>query len=180
MLVHAAGDKRRHVMLGAARSGNPKAAAPDIEQLAALRDALSTMKDAYWSEQVDIQRQIAMAWVTFAEGDKQRGIEMLRAAAAAEDATDKSAVSPGPLAPARELLGYMLLEADRPADALVEFEATIKKEPNRFRGIYGGARAAEAAGQRARAIALYQQLLQVASDSDTDRPELQHARRFVQ
>jgi hypothetical protein len=166
--------------IGAARSGNPKAAAPDIEQLAALRDALSTMKDAYWSEQVDIQRQIAMAWVTFAEGDKQRGIEMLRAAAAAEDATDKSAVSPGPLAPARELLGYMLLEADRPADALVEFEATIKKEPNRFRGIYGGARAAEAAGQRARAIALYQQLLQVASDSDTDRPELQHARRFVQ
>ena len=107
------------------------------------------------------------------------GIDQLRAAAAAEDATDKSAVSPGPLAPARELLGYMLLDADRPADALVEFEATIKKEPNRFRGIYGGARAAEAAGQRARAIALYKQLLQVASEPDTDRPELQHARNFV-
>ena len=166
--------------LGAARSGNPKAAAADIEQLAALRDTLKTMQDAYWAEQVDIQRQIAIAWITFAEGDKARGIELLRAAAAAEDATDKSAVSPGPLAPARELLGYMLLEAERPADALVEFEATIKKEPNRFRGLYGGARAAEAAGQRARAIALYKQLLQVASDPDTNRPELQHARSVVQ
>ena len=165
--------------IGAARSGNPKAAAADIEQLAALRDALKTMQDAYWTEQVDIQRQIAIAWVTFAEGDKARGIDLLRAAAAAEDATDKSAVSPGPLAPARELLGYMLLEADRPADALVEFEATIKKEPNRFRGIYGGARAAEAAGQRARAITLYKQLLQVASEPSANRPELQHARTIL-
>ena len=165
--------------LGAARSGDPKAAAADIERLAALRDALKTMQDAYWAEQVDIQRQIAIAWVAFAEGDKTRGIELLRAAAAAEDATDKSAVSPGPLAPARELLGYMLFEAGRPADALVEFEATIKKEPNRFRGLYGGARAAEAAGQRARAAALYTQLLQVASDADTSRSELQHARNFV-
>jgi tetratricopeptide (TPR) repeat protein len=166
--------------IGAARSGNPKAAAADVERLAALRDTLKTMQDAYWAEQVDIQRQIATAWMTFAEGDKARGIELLRAAAVAEDATDKSAVSPGPLAPARELLGYMLLEADRPAEALVEFEATIKKEPNRFRGLYGGARAAEAAGQRARAIALYKQLLQVASEPDTNRAELQHARTVVQ
>jgi len=165
--------------IGAARSGQPAAAAADIERLAALRDALKAMSDAYWAEQVDIQRQIAIAWVTFAGGDKARGLELLRAAAVAEDATDKSAVSPGPLAPARELLGYMLLEAERPADALIEFEATIKKEPNRFRGLYGGARAAEAAGQRARAITLYKQLLQVASEPDSNRPELQHARAVL-
>jgi hypothetical protein len=164
--------------LGAARSGNPKAAAADIEQLAALGDALKKMQDAYWAEQVDIQRQIASAWVTFAEGDRTQGIEQLRAAAQAEDATDKSAVSPGPLAPARELLGYMLLEASRPAEALVEFEATTKKEPNRFRGLYGAARAAEAAGQRATAVTFYKQLLQVASEPDTNRPELEHARNF--
>ena len=136
------------------------------------------MGDAYWAEQVDIQRQVALAWVTFAGPDKARGIEQLRVAAAIEDGTDKSAVSPGPLAPARELLGYMLLEAGRPSEALTEFEATIKKEPNRFRGLYGAARAAEAAGQRARAIALYKQLLQVASEPDTNRPELEHARNF--
>ena len=165
--------------IGAARSGSPRNAAADIDRLAALRDTLKGMSDAYWAEQVDIQRQIATAWVTFAEGDRARGIELLRAAAAAEDATDKSAVSPGPLAPARELLGYMLLDAGRPADALAEFEATIKKEPNRFRGLYGGARAAEAAGQRARATALYTQLMQVASEPDDNRPELQHARSFL-
>jgi hypothetical protein len=107
----------------------------DIERLAALRDTLQSMQDAYWTEQVEIQRRIAVAWVAFAEGDKDGGIDQLRAAAAAEDQTDKSAVSPGPLAPARELLGYMLLEAKRPGEALVEFEATIKKEPNRFRGL---------------------------------------------
>jgi hypothetical protein len=165
--------------VGAARAGNPKAALADIERLTALRDALTTMKDAYWSEQVDIQRQIAIAWVTFAEGDRARGIDLLRAAADAEDATDKSAISPGPLAPARELLGYMLLEVNRPADALVEFEATIKKEPNRFRGLYGGARAAEAAGNKVRAIALYKQLLAVAGDGAASRAELQHARNFI-
>ena len=165
--------------IGAARSGHPDAAAADIEQLAALRDALKAMNDAYWAEQVDIERQIAIAWVAFAQGDKARGIDLLRAAAAAEDATDKAAISPGPLAPARELLGYMLLEADRAADALIEFDATMKKEPNRFRGLFGGARAAEAAGQRARAIALYTQLLQVASEPDTNRPELQHARDVI-
>jgi hypothetical protein len=165
--------------VGAARSGNPAAAASDIERLAALRDSLKTMQDAYWAEQVDIQRQIATAWVTFAAGDETRGIELLRAAATAEDATDKSAVSPGPLAPARELLGYMLLEAGRAKEALVEFEATIKKEPNRFRGLYGGARAAETAGNSTRARALYKQLLQVASEPDTERAELQHARQFL-
>ncbi len=165
--------------LGAARSGNPRAAAADIERLAALRDTLKMMQDADWAEQVDIQRQIAIAWTTFAEGDRARGIELLRAAALAEDGTDKSAVSPGPLAPARELLGYMLLEAGRPAEALVEFEATTKKEPNRFRGLYGAGRAAEAAGDRQKAVTFYKQLLQVASEPDTNRPELQHARNFI-
>ncbi|HEX2494841.1 MAG TPA: hypothetical protein VHK24_13805 [Steroidobacter sp.] len=165
--------------VGAARSGNPKTAASDIERLAALRDTLKSMQDAYWTEQVEIQRRIAAAWVAFAEGNKDGAIVQLREAAAAEDQTDKSAVSPGPLAPARELLGYMLLEAGRASEALVEFEATSKKEPNRFRGLYGAARAAEAAGNRARAMALYKQLLQVANEPDTDRRELQHARKFV-
>jgi tetratricopeptide (TPR) repeat protein len=165
--------------IGAARAGNPKAAAADIERLAALRDTLKSMEDTYWTEQVEIQRRIATSWVAFADGDKDGAIVQLREAAAAEDQTDKSAVSPGPLAPARELLGYMLLESGRTAEALVEFEATIKKEPNRFRGLYGAARAAEAAGSRTRAMALYQQLLEVAREPDTDRPELQHARSFI-
>jgi len=165
--------------IGAARSGNPAAAKADIEKLTALRDKLTEMKDAYWSEQVDIQRRVATAWVAFAEGRRDEAIQMLRAAADTEDATDKSAVTPGPLAPARELLGFMLLEANRPQDALAAFEATTKKEPNRFRGAYGAARAAAAAGDRATATAYYKRVLEIAKDADTERPELAEARTFV-
>jgi tetratricopeptide (TPR) repeat protein len=100
-------------------------------------------------------------------------------AADAEDATDKSAVSPGPLAPARELLGYMLLDAGRHAEALVAFEATTKKEPNRFRGAYGAARAAELSGDRAKATNYYKQLLEIAKDADAERAELVAAKNFV-
>ena len=166
--------------LGAARGGNPKAALADIERLAALRDTLNAMPDAYWAEQVDIQRRVALAWVAFAEGRREAAIADLRAAADAEDATDKSAVSPGPLAPARELLGFMLLDAGRPADALAAFEASLTKDPNRFRGLYGAGRAAEAAGDRAKAAGFYKQLLELAAETrDSPRAELQHARKFT-
>ncbi len=165
--------------IGAARSGNPAAATADIDRLAALGDKLRDAKDAYWTEQVDIQRRVALAWQTFAGGRKDEAIAQLGAAADAEDATDKSAISPGPLAPARELFGYMLLEAGKPREALAAFEATMKKEPNRFRGLYGGASAAAAAGDRARATAYYKRLLEVAKESDTERPELQQAKKFL-
>jgi hypothetical protein len=165
--------------LGAARSGNPAAAAADIERLAALRDKLKSMQEAYWTEQVDIQRRVALAWVAFAEGRKEDGLQQMKQAADAEDATDKSAVSPGPLAPARELLGFMFLEADRPELALMAFEATMKKEPNRFRGIYGAARAADAAGNRGKAKQYYAQLRELAKETDSDRPEVAQARKFL-
>ncbi len=78
-------------------------------------------------------------------------LTMMRATATREDATEKNAVTPGPLAPARELLGDMLLQMKKPAEALVEYQATMKKEPNRFRGVYGAAKAASLAGDRAAA-----------------------------
>jgi len=165
--------------IGAARSGNPGAATADIERLAELRDKLREAKDTYWTEQVDIQRRVALAWQAFAQGRKDEGLAQMSAAADAEDATDKSAISPGPLAPARELFGYMLLEAGKPKDALVAFEATMKKEPNRFRGLYGGASAAAAAGDRAKAMAYYKRLLEVAKASDTERAELQQAKKYL-
>jgi hypothetical protein len=165
--------------IGAARSGNPAAATADIERLAALRDKEKELKDAYWTEQIEIQRQVALAWQTFAAGRKDEGLAQLSAAADAEDLTDKSAVSPGPLAPARELYGDMLLEAGKSKEALVAFEVTMKKEPNRFRGLLGGARAAERAGDRKKAAAYYAKLLDVAKDADTERPELQQAKKYA-
>ena len=164
--------------IGAARSGKPDAATPDIARLGELRDKLQSMADAYWAEQVDIQRRVALAWQSFAAGRRDEGLTQLRAAADAEDATDKAAVTPGPLAPARELLGEMLLEAGRGREALAAFEATLKKEPNRFRGAYGAARAAEAAGDRGKAKTYYNQLLQIAREADTARPELVTARNY--
>jgi tetratricopeptide (TPR) repeat protein len=165
--------------LGAARSGNPAAAKPDLDQLEVMRGRLVEQKDPYWAEQVDIQRRVAGAWVALAEGRKDEALTMLRAAADAEDATDKATVTPGPLAPARELLGEMLLENGNAKEALVAFESTMKKEPGRFRGAYGAGRAAEAAGDRANAKRFYKTLLAIAQSADTERPEIQHARKFI-
>ncbi|HUE88509.1 MAG TPA: hypothetical protein VMO26_20725 [Vicinamibacterales bacterium] len=165
--------------VGASRSGNPAAASADIARLAELRDKLQSMQDAYWAEQVDIQRRVAQAWQTFAQGQRDQGVKELMAAADAEDQTDKSAISPGPLAPARELLGYMLLDAGRHREALQAFEATTKKEPNRFRGTYGAARAAELAGDRTKATMYYKQLLELGKDADAERSEVTKAKEFL-
>ena len=164
--------------LGAARSGNPAAARKDVEKLAALGDALQKANDAYWSGQVDIQRRIAAAWVAQAEKREKDALGALREAADLEDATDKSAVSPGPLKPARELLGEMLMDLKRPADALKEFESTMKKEPNRFASLLGGARAAQAAGDRQKARSYYARLVEICKRGDKPgRPELQEAQK---
>jgi len=165
--------------IGAARGGRPEAATPDIARLAELRDRLQAMTDAYWAEQVDIQRRVALAWQSFAAGRTMEGLAEMAAAADAEDATDKASVTPGPLAPARELYGDMLLAAGRAREAVATFEATMKKEPGRFRGAYGAARAAEVAGDRAKARLYYSQLLETAREADTQRPELQAARKFA-
>ena len=166
--------------LGAARSGRPDAARADMAQLVALHSKLTGMNDAYWAEQVDIQRQVSAAWLTFAEGRQAEALSALRKAADAEDATDKSAISPGPLAPARELLGEMLLAMDRPADALGELEAVMQKEPNRFRATVHAARAASRAGDDAKARTYYAALVEIGETGDTPgRPELEEARAFM-
>jgi len=163
--------------LGAARSGNPAAASKDVDKLAALSAALEAKNEGYWAGQVDIQRRVAAAWVAFAEGRQDDGLAMLREAAAMEDATEKSAVTPGPITPAREQLGEMLLEAKRPADALEAFEQTMKEEPNRFRGLHGAAMAAEAAGDAPKSRTYYARLVEMCRNADTPvRPELQAAR----
>jgi len=164
--------------IGAARAGKPADAAPDIARLAAIRDRELELKDGYWAEQVDIQRKVAEAWVAYASGRQGEGIKLLAAAADVEDLTDKSAVTPGPLAPARELYGFMLLESGRAKDALAAFEAVTKKEPNRFLALYGAGKAAEAAKQPAKAKSYFARLVQICTDAAADRPELVYARKM--
>ena len=165
--------------VGAARAGKPAEAAADIARLAAIRDRELELKDAYWAEQVDIQRRVAEAWVAHASGQKDEGLKLLAAAADAEDLTDKSAVTPGPLAPARELYGYMLLDAGRAKDALAAFEKVTKKEPNRFLALYGAGKAAEAARQPAKAKGYYRQIVAICKEAAADRPELVYARKMA-
>ena len=164
--------------LGSARGGNPEAAVQDVDTLSTIADGLRKANDAYWSEQVDIQRRVAAAWISYARGRQEEALAMLREAADREDATEKSAVTPGPIKPARELLGEMLLEAGRPAEALKEFELTTTKEPNRFRGVYGAARAAAGAGDSRKARMYSARLIEICARADKPgRAELQEARK---
>jgi hypothetical protein len=165
--------------LGAARSGNPEAAKADIAKLGELRDKLRDAKDAYWSGQVDIEAQIASAWVLYAEGKRDDALAAMSAAADAEDKTEKHPVTPGVPKPARELYGVMLLESGRPAEALVAFEATIKKEPNRLGAYLGAAEAAEKAGDNAKAQEYYKKVVGIAADADKSRTAVADARAFL-
>ncbi|MEA2877097.1 MAG: hypothetical protein QOF14_2293 [Hyphomicrobiales bacterium] len=164
--------------VGAARSGKPEAAKADIQKLAELRDKLREAKDNYWAEIVDIQRQVAAAWLLHAEGKYDEALTAMSAAADAEDKTEKHVITPGPMAPARELYGFMLLDRGKPAEALAAFEATKLKEPNRFHGYAGAAQAAEKLGDKAKAKDNYQKLVAMVSDGG-DRPEVRAARQYL-
>ena len=152
--------------LGAARSGDPEAAKADIARLAELRDKLRQANDTYWADQVDIQWKVATAWTLHAEGKRAEALKMMRDAADAEDRTEKGTVTPGPLAPARELLGAMLLEDGDAAEALAAFEATLGKEPGRRRATAGAATAAEKAGDTAKARAYHAKILELTRGAD--------------
>jgi tetratricopeptide (TPR) repeat protein len=165
--------------LGAARAGDTEAAKADVAKLAELRDKLREAKNGYWANQVDIQYQVASAWLLQQQGKSDDALNAMRAAADAEDKTEKAPVTPGPLAPARELLGALLLERGDAADALTAFEATLKKEPHRFNATAGAAAAAEKLGDKVKATTYYEQLVALADGSDADRPALAIARQYL-
>ncbi len=167
--------------LGAARAGDTAKAVAAVAALEQIRDELGAAHEAYWTEQVEIQRRGVNAWLALAEEQSQEALGEMTAAAEREDATEKNAITPGPLAPARELLGDMLLQLDQPEVALAAYQATLKKEPNRFRSLYGAAEAARLAGDSKTAAQYYAQLAKVCEKGDKPgRPELVTARRQAQ
>jgi tetratricopeptide (TPR) repeat protein len=166
--------------IGAARSGNAPAAKSDASKLAELSEKLRAARDAYWAEQVDIQRQVAEAWILFAEGKSDDALKAMRDAADAEDRTDKHVVTPGPILPAREIYGAMLLLQSRTSDALAAFETTLRKEPNRLGAMLGAGKAAEGMADKERALQHYRAALALANDAPPNgRVELIDARKFV-
>jgi tetratricopeptide (TPR) repeat protein len=166
--------------IGAARSGDTAGARRDVDELTRIKQALTEVKGDYdWAKQVEIERQVASAWLEFAEGRNEESLRMLRAAADLDDATDKHPVTPGALLPVREQLGELLLELKQPAAALQEFEVSFRSTPNRFNGLYGAARAAGLSGNTKSAHLYYTKLLTLARDAETTRPEIEEAKQYV-
>jgi hypothetical protein len=100
-------------------------------------------------------------------------------AADREDGTQKHPVTPGPVLPARELEGDLLLVVRKPAEAAKAYAATLALSPNRARSLFGLARAAVLTGDTATALATYQQFLNLMAKADGGRPEIAIARRVV-
>ena len=166
--------------VGAARSGDLASARKDAEQLETLHTALLAAKNGYWATEVEVQQMTAAAWIDLGDGRPEPALKSMRAAADLEDRSEKHIVTPARIVPARELLGEMLLELKQPERALKEFEASQQREPNRFRGYLGAARAAEMMGDRSKAAAYYGRLVALAKAADTERPELVRARTLAQ
>ena len=154
--------------IGAAHLGDVATARASADAVVVLRAGLVAANEEYWAEQLAIEETGARAWIAFAEHRNDDALRLMREACVREDATEKGAITPGPLAPARELLADMLLALGRPADALVEYRQTLTREPNRYRSLDGARRAAGAAGDGA-AAGQYAALLRALTSGS--RPE---------
>ena len=165
--------------LGYAHLRDAASAKGEEAALAKLRDELAGQKNVYWSNQTEVQRLAVGAWIAFAQGEREQALSTMRASADLEDSMEKHIVTPSPVVPARELLGEMLLELARPAEALAAFEASAAREPNRLRGLFGAARAAELSGDREKAKMNYAKLVKLTEKSDDARSELKHARAYL-
>ena len=167
--------------LGAARSGDTARAEAEIAELERLRLVLEERDDDYWAVQVLIQRKLASAWLLHVEGSHEDAVTLLRSAANLEDETEKSAITPGPLVPARELRGEMLVELGRTDEALVEFETALEKGAHRFRSLHGAARAAEQSGELEKARHFYGEAVRLCGGGDGPvRAEVRQARAFLE
>lgn len=166
--------------LGAGQLGQAQAARESVAALKQIRERLLKAGENYWAQQVEIQELAVGAWAALAEGKKEEALRQMKSAAGLEDGTEKSAVTPGPLAPARELLGEMLLEMKEPALALEQFEATLTKEPGRLRALYGAGRAAQLSGRREASQKYFGELLKVCGHADKPgRAEILEAQRAI-
>jgi hypothetical protein len=165
--------------LGAARTGDQSGAEREIARLQALEDKLIASKDKYWADQVEVQRLAAAGMAARAQGDDAEAIRQTRAAADLEGGMDKHPVTPAAILPARELLADLLLELDRPTEALAEYERSLAAEPKRFRSLYGAARASQRLEAPAKAQEYYALLVAQCDNADTERPELAEAKAFL-
>lgn len=168
--------------VGAARTGQKEKARVALARIEEVHAGLvkSPIPGPYdWTGQVESMRLAASAWLAYADGKKDEALASARSAADLEDKTGKHPVTPGSVLPARELLADMLMEMKQPAEAMVEYEKSLKETPNRWNGLYGAARAAELSGNPEKARTLYAKLLENLGDRRPDREDVQQARAYL-
>lgn len=166
-------------LLGSANIGDIGSAKEELEILNQIHDTLSSWKDIYSANQVEIQIKTGEAWILFKEGKKNEAMKMMLDATELEDKTGKNPVTPGEVLPARELLADMLLQSNRPAEAFKAYEEDLKKHPNRFNSLYGAALASERSNNKDKAAHYYKQLMTLVNDLQSQRPELEIAKKYL-
>jgi tetratricopeptide (TPR) repeat protein len=150
-----------------------------LNRLNQLHAALQKEKDWYKVKEIEIQIKTGEAWIQFASANKDSALYTMRLAANMEDSIDKHPVTPGEVLPARELLGDMLLQLKQTGEALTAYETVLKKSPNRFNSLYNAGVASEKLGDNPKTVFYFKQLLAVADNINSDRPELTEARSFL-
>jgi tetratricopeptide (TPR) repeat protein len=165
--------------LGMARSGDLAGAKREIEAMQALRNTLQKSDQSYWADRSEEQMLAVSAWIALAEGARDQALKFMRAAADGEDGSVKNVSMENRLYPMRELLADLLLEMGQAAPALREYQAALRLTPNRYRGLYGAAKAAEAAGDRRIAADYFAKLVVLSKNADTVRPELAGAKAYL-
>jgi tetratricopeptide (TPR) repeat protein len=165
--------------LGMARTGNLAGAREEIKAMLALKNALQQSGQSYWADRTQEQILAVSAWVALAEGARDPAVEQMRRAADGEDSSVKHVAMENRLYPMRELLADLLLSLKQPGPALAEFEVALKQNPNRWRGLYGAAQAAEASGDREKAADYYAKLIALSKNGDGRRLELERAKAYL-
>ena len=166
--------------IGGGRSGDPEIAKLSFEKLEELQNALGDSRaNRYWIEQIEVQKTVVKAWQMYGEKDLEKAKEIMFLAAELEDATEKSPVTPGELLPVREMLGDLLLEMDKPNEALLQYELSLEGSPNRFNSLYGAGKCAELIGDKDKAMDYFKRIINNSGDSDMNRDRLVYASDFI-
>ena len=166
--------------IGAGRNSQPEIALQSFEKLDELQNTFKkTEANKYWIKQIEIQKTIVKAWQLFASKDMEKSLETLILAANLEDSTEKSPVTPGQLLPAREMLGDLLLELNKPKEALLQYELSLQKCPNRFNSLFGAGKSAELLGNSKKAKFYFTELQKNCKSSGEKRDRLTYASNFI-
>ncbi|PCJ97153.1 MAG: hypothetical protein COA50_05810 [Flavobacteriaceae bacterium] len=165
--------------LGAIHTNDIESATTELNIMITLQNELIALEDAYKSNQVGIQIKTIEAWIQLHNGNENEAIALMKVAADMESKTSKHPVTPGEILPADELLGDMLLAANKPMEALEVYSLNLKKRPNRFNGIYGAAKAAVQTGNKEKALLYFNQLILLTEKSNSDRPEIEEAKAYI-